>query len=323
MITDKTVFILGAGASNPYGYPTGNELREKICKEFTKKGSYFKPNDIYKQNLLRIAKQFTDRFHKAGAQTSIDLFLKRLTPDEQNKFTNIGKTAISFFILEAECASKFDEYMEEEKRKHDWYAPLLNKMMQKLTTHDSYEKLGDNAITFITFNYDRSLEYYIHKCFTNNFPDAPKEYIKKIGDEIIKIHHVYGKIADLPWQNPGGYFQQYGPNNFAVYVEDTIRNIKTIYEMTEDIKEDIKKSIAEAKQIFFLGFGYAEENLEAIGMPDVLKDDSRAKRIYGTAKGLSQNRMRELKTRFAPYAREENIKIEDRDCLSLLNQYLL
>jgi len=30
----NTVFILGAGASKPYGYPTGQELREYICKEF-------------------------------------------------------------------------------------------------------------------------------------------------------------------------------------------------------------------------------------------------------------------------------------------------
>jgi hypothetical protein len=30
----NTVFILGAGASTPYGYPTGQELRDYICKEF-------------------------------------------------------------------------------------------------------------------------------------------------------------------------------------------------------------------------------------------------------------------------------------------------
>lgn len=33
MITDETVFILGAGASAPYCYPTGNQLRRKIISE--------------------------------------------------------------------------------------------------------------------------------------------------------------------------------------------------------------------------------------------------------------------------------------------------
>lgn len=32
MITENTIFILGAGASKPYGFPTGAELREQICK---------------------------------------------------------------------------------------------------------------------------------------------------------------------------------------------------------------------------------------------------------------------------------------------------
>ncbi len=34
MITKPTVFILGAGASKPFGYPTGNELKDLIVKHF-------------------------------------------------------------------------------------------------------------------------------------------------------------------------------------------------------------------------------------------------------------------------------------------------
>ena len=34
MITHPTVFILGAGASKPYGFPTGKELRVQIITEF-------------------------------------------------------------------------------------------------------------------------------------------------------------------------------------------------------------------------------------------------------------------------------------------------
>jgi len=34
MIDTPTLFILGAGASKPYGYPTGAELRTDIVKQF-------------------------------------------------------------------------------------------------------------------------------------------------------------------------------------------------------------------------------------------------------------------------------------------------
>jgi hypothetical protein len=36
MIDTETVFILGAGASKPYGYPTGYELKEFICEKLLK-----------------------------------------------------------------------------------------------------------------------------------------------------------------------------------------------------------------------------------------------------------------------------------------------
>ena len=34
MITKPTVFILGAGASKPYGYPTGDGLKDFIVDQF-------------------------------------------------------------------------------------------------------------------------------------------------------------------------------------------------------------------------------------------------------------------------------------------------
>jgi hypothetical protein len=32
MIKNKTVFVLGAGASKPYGYPTGEELFKEVLR---------------------------------------------------------------------------------------------------------------------------------------------------------------------------------------------------------------------------------------------------------------------------------------------------
>lgn len=46
MINTPTVFILGAGASVPYGYPTGASLRASIIRNFC--------NDL--QQLLMVSK---------------------------------------------------------------------------------------------------------------------------------------------------------------------------------------------------------------------------------------------------------------------------
>jgi len=34
MMKDNVILILGAGASKPYGLPTGKELKEEICDSF-------------------------------------------------------------------------------------------------------------------------------------------------------------------------------------------------------------------------------------------------------------------------------------------------
>ena len=48
MITEKTVFILGAGASKPYGFPTALELRKDIIYKFPNlyKNAYAEINSI-------------------------------------------------------------------------------------------------------------------------------------------------------------------------------------------------------------------------------------------------------------------------------------
>jgi len=67
MITKKTLFILGAGASVPYGYPTGQELRKLLFTKSPKRLSYSKMfnDESLKTNRIKM-KKFAEVFNKAS-----------------------------------------------------------------------------------------------------------------------------------------------------------------------------------------------------------------------------------------------------------------
>jgi hypothetical protein len=113
MINEDTVFILGAGASVPYGYPTGKGLRYYICEEFSRK---LKEGSL--KTLVSKAEELSNAFKKSSTP-SIDLFLNR-----RKNFLAIGKLSIILSILDFETKSKFREDTNKESNApdQDWYS---------------------------------------------------------------------------------------------------------------------------------------------------------------------------------------------------------
>jgi len=108
LITTETVFILGAGASVPYGYPTAKRLREFIIKEFRQEYS------LYLQEHFKVtakeskvnANEFShliESFNQSSTK-SFDLFLSR----NKESYYDQGK-----FIL-AWCILYFDVLVQRE-----------------------------------------------------------------------------------------------------------------------------------------------------------------------------------------------------------------
>ena len=94
MIKSKTVFILGAGASCPYGYPTGAQLRRQICLDFKKQYlEWLKTNmdsASGREDRYEWIKHFIETFFKSNTK-SIDLFLAR-----NEHLADAGKYIITF-----------------------------------------------------------------------------------------------------------------------------------------------------------------------------------------------------------------------------------
>ncbi len=320
MIDKKTVFILGAGASCPYGYPHAAQLRKDICIDLPKKtqhrlvsGKNFHKFIAGKESELieYFAKTFLD-----SATPSIDLFLAR-----NPRLAETGKYIIAHEILSAEETSRFNELSHPNQ---DWYSYLYHRLTQDVITENDLKKINLNNITFITFNYDRSLEHFLYTSFKNSFTAVPENKILDIVKNI-PIHHVYGKIAPLGWENGNEGL------SYRVKVNDLIlnqysKNIRTIYEKNPELR-DIELDLHNAERVFFLGFGYAEENMNLIKVPEILPANIR---IFGTGFGLNNKELNEMTNKIKDKIRKDDlgtklscsVNIEDMDCLELLRNYL-
>ncbi|MGD0625710.1 MAG: hypothetical protein ABSB32_13440 [Thermodesulfobacteriota bacterium] len=126
MIDIPTLFILGAGASKPYGFPTGRELRTQIIRSFPSDYKTLQSTDIslkldsLKRQELAMVSDFVEHFSKSPVY-SIDQFLA-FNP----AFSYQGKMAIAYYIRTKEIESKF---WEEPPSEEDWYSLLFNRMI--------------------------------------------------------------------------------------------------------------------------------------------------------------------------------------------------
>jgi len=107
MIKENCVLILGAGASAPFGFPTGAGLKKNICNSFKSQWEKFvfdKTQPPFTHNYLDVekikAEKFVNEFRKFE-HDSIDLFLTI-----HREHSEIGKKAIYLNILESEIESK-------------------------------------------------------------------------------------------------------------------------------------------------------------------------------------------------------------------------
>ena len=316
MITDKTVFILGAGASKPYGFPTALELRRDIIKSYPDMlkrahSEYYKV-DIAKIDFPRKLENLIQTFEYSSTK-SIDLFLAR-----NKQFYEDGKKIITFLIANYEMKSKFRE--DIEKPEFDWYMHIYDILTKHISNPENLASFFENNnVSFITFNYDRSLEQFLYESFFNSFATKRNEIVKLFSK--IKILHIYGKIAALPFEN--SYFNvPYSSPSYFGYLEDLAKNIKIVFEERTDDLGEAKQLISEAQRIYFLGFGYADENLQVLDFNNLL---NRGHRIYGTGKDLTEIERRKIVSKLKGKNAQvisELISIEDCDSVMLLRRHL-
>jgi hypothetical protein len=345
MIKKRTVFVLGAGASCPYGYPSGARLRDLICFDggfHNHYLDYFNQNKL-KENIQDIKWKEVNHFIKVFKNSnikSIDVFMAN-----NPMFAPIGKYIIAHEIFRYELNSRFGEDATKEQERleslrkspgnsnylwgtpgflgGDWYFYLYNKIVEGLVGKDALPDFSNSNISFITFNYDRSLEHFFYESLRNSFSEVSEEEIIKTLQQL-KILHVYGQLALLKWQNPKDYID-YKQNINEAILERSAKNIRTIYEEKENPELlEAQDLLKQAEQIFFLGFGYAPENMEVLGLPELIHPLNCS--VYGTAFGMFSEEIDKKRNLFIHKLNTDSnifkrINIKDMDCLELLRRY--
>lgn len=278
MITKKTVLVLGAGSSAHLDFPTGTKLKERVCN-IPKDRNKYAPFYSF-LNFKGISTEDVDRFFRDlqySGKLSVDAFL-----EHQPTYTLIGKAAIASILIPFENKDKLFE------KSDSWYGVLFKYMST------AFEEFPNNQISIITYNYDRSLEYFLVESLMHSYHRSRQEVTAVI--KHIPIIHLHGDLG-----NPG-YFTYLGTQdaNCRSYdgtldmpVLEFASRIKIIHESIDDDPEFIeaKKLLKDADIIAFLGFGYDKTNisrLNASEIPFLQFAAGKPVSIYGTAYGLGK-----------------------------------
>ena len=256
MIKTKTVFVLGAGSSMPYGFPSGAELRDTLCNEL----SADTPLRVTLLQECGIGKSHCSNFGEAllrSSQPSIDSFLAK-----RADYAEVGKLAIAYEL----CRRESPLHLFRTDNDDHWYRALWAALERD--AHNS-ALLGNNKVRFITFNYDRSLEFFLHESTKHTFNLSDEEALRAW--QALPLLHVYGSLGD---------FHPSAAKNARPYAdkvnEQDLRVAAAALRVVPDSRQDDKDFQTArnwfdwAERICFLGFGFDALNMERLALEDVL-----------------------------------------------------
>ena len=320
------VFIIGAGCSVPYGFPTGAMLMQNLknfnygdnnldsqsfsppsylfdlyhelfgeyqdCTKLKKLGGHYflsalnieeKTSRKMRETIVPFAKSI-----RHSMMVSTDEFLKNRLNQEKLNEADFGKRLIAREILIAEKESE-NSYTKgpERKKKERWLGNIdwIQHLLSRIDQQPNCEEILKQTV-FLTFNYDRVLEYCIFLYLTSD-----KQYTDAAAHSFIKemqIYHVNGFIGPLE-KIPFGAVEN------GMY-QEIAKGMETVWEKRLN-PEDAEKAkyqefLKKARRVYFLGFSYIPDNLNSIGI-DRGAEIIRNAKVYATAMGLSsQNRLR-------------------------------
>ncbi|WP_095085113.1 hypothetical protein [Mesorhizobium sophorae] len=315
MFKDKTLLILGAGASFEVGLPLGDKLKERIStvlKVVREPDAW----DMYKIPDQRISAAIDYVVKTAAYQLSRDLLIDAsrrisdalplarsidnyLDSHKDSKAIELcGKLAIVRCILIAERKSKLHPENWQTASERVVFSNLAGTWFNRFGSLLFESTLGEmlnrmRNLAVIAFNYDRCFEHFMyHSILTYYDGVTPAEAARYVNE--MTIYHPYGTVGKLRWmdgssQSPCDFGEEEISGERLVALA---KNIKTYTEGVDRESSEIKAihtAVRKARTVVTLGFGYIPLNMQLLKPDDSIPngDNSPNKTYYGTAYGMS------------------------------------
>ncbi len=251
MIKDSTVFLVGAGGSAPYLFPSGQKLLHEA--------RMYSPSQIHeetgKRHSLTQAIEFRETM-RAAQSDSIDSVLE-YRPD----LNEIGRSWIASLILRAEFNSR-NFYPAED----DWIGYLFRQI-----DAGSFQDFCDRPVCFITYNYDRLIEQRITAGLLSKFKPTPEQIARYWTDRpVIHLHGAVGAfLKGAPDYVPFGAAEWEGADwveHIPRYLEKAANSIKVVHQAASDSEQysAARMTFKEAANAFFMGFSFGRVNVDRL-----------------------------------------------------------
>ena len=257
----RTVLILGAGASTPYGYPVGSELLQMIVR----------PGEAY--------------YRDTGGFADAEEALSCIREFRANSLDQIVEVYPNHWSLVRYGIANIMLQLENRPDLHpqdDWYTWFYDKVLD----NDPY--LGGGRLSVITFNYDLSFDAHIHTLVKRRHRLSDEQAAERLQN--LRLLHVYGHLGPIQTLHgqgrPWGLPKQGWPEPALAHTAAT--GIIAINDpKAEAACATARELIASADLIVFMGFGWVPANVVRLNVKETA---TRASLILATAVGVSDPR---------------------------------
>jgi hypothetical protein len=322
----RTVIVIGAGAGKDFGMPTGEELVGQIANRARLKEIFVEqinhmPSCTGLPTGERVEKEFKpyfdlselvayyepfsiDEFLNSIKQNMVNIKIRDHLTTEKDELIVAGKTLIAMFLLQTE-----DEKVFEGFSSTCWYRHLRSAIVASGNDEGEMQENLKGNLTIISFNYDRSLDYFLQTRLDTFYSS-------------ITVIYPYGKLAGK-WRDGGkknyellpyGYFKNYKGHDrverggvrkeIFLVAQEMAKNLQVIGELkiksetenleaykanlskikeSKDVPEqekkgaqtsrDILNAMTNAEKFYFFGFAFHEENCRVIFLRELRRDN--------------------------------------------------
>jgi len=274
MLSKPTVFVLGAGASMPYHFPSGEGLEREIINSLADCNAGEWGRELREMFNTTVLCTFQEKLRYARAG-SVDAFL-----EHNADFLEVGKACIARALIPRE-----KDHALFEGKTDSWYDCLWQRLRG-----GSVADLQRQNVTFVTFNYDRSLEHYLHRVITNLYGvDEPTARTVMATMPIIHVHGCLGALVAEGDDDSSG--RQYSPALTVDAIRRAMSGIRIVHEEAEGdpVFQQAREALCRAEVVCFMGFGFNSTNVDRLA-PETWNAQTRV----GTAIGVGPTRQNEI-----------------------------